>query len=1055
MSKENFNPSPAQDRRPSPQCGEGVVLYSFPPLHIMGRGLGGGVLTKFLALIMSLVLFAACAKRALPEEKVRGFAKFALNGGAAISQANSDEYNPYVIQMGDNYLVLVFGSNRSCGGCSGHNLFIAKSVSAYNNNSVFPAFNSPTVMTVASTPLNYSGRINFAVTAVGNNVRIHLTNAGGTVQATPNIAPDGPYDTTLATIANASGQTGTVIGYSNGDDKIISRQGSTINAYSRLAAYPLTAIPDAGSATTIAAVDSSFTSRYDGFFALVGGQVTSMSYYGSGGKISAVNTAIAKSKITPQSMTLMQGGGTTGPLMFISGTEAGGTSEDLFVVDGLTVWQMWQDLEPKPPGAPATGGGGGGGPDTTPPTIINVTSSTADGSYKNGQNINVQVVFSESVNVVVGGGAIYFAMAVPTSWNATCSSGSGTNTMNCTYSVFGSHNTADLDYFNTTAISLIGGATIKDAAGNNAVLTLPTPGTAGSLAANKNIIIDTAVPTISATAPASSTGVSTAKVSYTLSETVASGNITWTRTGGTADAASPHVQALTGAELNSGAHSNITLTNNPTLVNGTIYSVAFDATDTAGNAATTVTNTNITYNVTSPNTWHTFAGAAASSDFGNSVAILNDGGFVVVGQAGANVPSLGGQSPLNAFSASSDFWIIKYNTDGSVQWHTFAGGAGSDSANSVAKTSDGGFIVAGSANANIASLGGQAPLAAYTSGASIWVIKYTNAGAVQWHTFSGGGGSADAYRIIQASDGSYALSGKSSINVANLGGQAPLNAFAGNDDAWIIKYSSAGAVQWHTFAGASGGFDYGISIDQATDGGFIVAAQAGASVATLGGQAPLISFAGGGGSNFWTIKYNSSGAVQWHTFGGTSSGNYSAQAMAQTTDGGCIVTGYASANVATLGGQTPLNAYTSSVNYWTVKYSSAGAVQWHTFAGATGGQFGRAVIQTNDGGYAVAGNASANVASLGGFSPLNAYSASDDFWLIKYSSLGAVEWHTFSGGANLQQIKSLAQTSAGSYVLAGSSSGNVSALGGYVPLNAYSGSSDFWVVRLLSDGTIQ
>lgn len=329
-----------------------------------------------MALAMTIVTISACAKRALPEEKVRGFAKFALNGGAAISQASSDEYSPYVIQMGDNYLVLVFGSNRSCGGCSGHNLFIAKSVSAYNNNSVFPAFNSPTVMTVASTPLNYSGRINFAVTAAGNNVRIHLTNAGGTVQVTPNISPDDPYDTTLATIANASGQTGTVIGYSNGDDKIIARQGSTISAYSRLAAYPLTAIPDGGSATTIAAVDSSFTSRYDGFFALVGGLVTSMSYYGSGGKITAVNTAIAKSKITPQSMTLMQGGGTTGPLMFISGTESGGTSEDLYVVDGLTVWQMWQDLEPKPPGAPAGGGGGGGGGGVSDPTF-----TPAAGSY--------------------------------------------------------------------------------------------------------------------------------------------------------------------------------------------------------------------------------------------------------------------------------------------------------------------------------------------------------------------------------------------------------------------------------------------------------------------------------------------------------------------------------------------------------------------------------------------------------------------------------------------------------------------------------------------------
>lgn len=365
-----------------------------------------------------LIFFAmGCAKRYLPEEKVRGFAKFVLNGGSAISQSSSDEYSPYVIQMGDNTLVLVFGSNRACGGCSGHNLFIAKSVSAYNNNSVFPAFNSPAVMTVASTPLNYTSRINFAVTAAGNNVRIHLTNAGGTVQVTPNIPMDGPYDTTLATVANASGQTGTVIGYSNGDDKIIARQGSTINAYSRLASYPLTAIPDGGSATTIAAVDSSFTSRYDGFFALVNGQVTSMSYYGSGGKINAVNTAIAKSKITPQSMTLMQGGGTTGPLMFISGTETGGTSEDLYVVDGLTVRQMWQDLEPKPPGAPAGGGSGGGG---SGGTVADPTFTPAAGNYA--MPISVQMSTATSGAIIC-----YTADGVTTpacSATPTCTTGS-------------------------------------------------------------------------------------------------------------------------------------------------------------------------------------------------------------------------------------------------------------------------------------------------------------------------------------------------------------------------------------------------------------------------------------------------------------------------------------------------------------------------------------------------------------------------------------------------------------------------------------------------------
>ena len=147
----------------------------------------------------------------------------------------------------------------------------------------------------------------------------------------------------------------------------------------------------------------------------------------------------------------------------------------------------------------------------------------------------------------------------------------------------------------TNAPTLVDGAiysiayNVTDLAGNAAVTII-----------NTNILYDVTLPVISATAPATGSYVKDTKVSYTLSEAGLSGSITWTQTGGTADGASPHIQALTGAELNSGAHAGITLTNNPTLVDGAIYSIAYNVTDLAGNAAVAVTNTNITYDVTLP-----------------------------------------------------------------------------------------------------------------------------------------------------------------------------------------------------------------------------------------------------------------------------------------------------------------------------------------------------------------------------------------------------------------------------------------------------------------------
>jgi len=150
-------------------------------------------------------------------------------------------------------------------------------------------------------------------------------------------------------------------------------------------------------------------------------------------------------------------------------------------------------------------------------------------------------------------------------------------------------------------------------------------GNAAATVTSNPVTYDTTAPAFSSTAPVTSAYVKDTKVSYTLTEanTVASGSITWTRTSGTADAGSPHVQALTGTELNTGAHSNITLTNNPTLVDGTVYSVAFSATDNAGNTGT-ATNTGVTYDTTAPTVAMTYSPATAIVGIENITATYSE-----------------------------------------------------------------------------------------------------------------------------------------------------------------------------------------------------------------------------------------------------------------------------------------------------------------------------------------------------------------------------------------------------------------------------------------------
>ncbi len=155
-------------------------------------------------------------------------------------------------------------------------------------------------------------------------------------------------------------------------------------------------------------------------------------------------------------------------------------------------------------------------PDTTAPTVDSVSSST-NGAYKVGDTINVTVQFDEAVTVNTTGGTPTLTLETGTTDRTATYTGSSGNTLTFSYTVQAGDVTADLDYTGTTALALNGG-TIRDAAGNDATLTLASPGAAGSLGANNAIVVDTTAPTVASVS--SSTADGTYKIGDTISVTV-------------------------------------------------------------------------------------------------------------------------------------------------------------------------------------------------------------------------------------------------------------------------------------------------------------------------------------------------------------------------------------------------------------------------------------------------------------------------------------------------------------------------------------------------------
>jgi hypothetical protein len=197
----------------------------------------------------------------------------------------------------------------------------------------------------------------------------------------------------------------------------------------------------------------------------------------------------------------------------------------------------------------------------------------------------------------------------------------------------GPHTSLDLsDTTNacTVAQSLVSGAiytfalNATDAAGNSATTVT-----------RANVTFDNAAPVFSAVQPESGAYINNitttaSDVGYTLNEAIASGTITITRTGGIADSGTPHTCTLTGTALSSGIHNPLDLSDTTnsctaavTLVNGSIYTFTFDATDPVGLNATTVTKANVTYDTTFPTiSWTTPVGNAQRYDVADQIVTL-------------------------------------------------------------------------------------------------------------------------------------------------------------------------------------------------------------------------------------------------------------------------------------------------------------------------------------------------------------------------------------------------------------------------------------------------
>jgi hypothetical protein len=383
-----------------------------------------------------------------------------------------------------------------------------------------------------------------------------------------------------------------------------------------------------------------------------------------------------------------------------------------------------------------------------------------------------------------------------------------------------------------------------------------------------------------------------------------------------------------------------------------------------------------------------------------------DGGYIMVGTAGVTNGDVG------FLFGSQDFWVVKLNGVGAVEWKENYGGTGVDYAYGIKQAVDGGYIIVGqSSSTDYDAIGNHGSYDGL-------VIKINSLGVIEWNKILGGVGYDRFYSVDQTIDGGYVVAGHTNSNNGTVTGNHGLN------DAWVVKFDNLGNILWQKLLGGNQG-EYAFAINKTLDGGCVVGCSTQSNNGDVSGNH--------GNDDAWIVKLDGSGTISWQkAFGG--SGTEKAYAVQQASDGGYILAG----NSNSVNGEVSGNH--GDYDFWIVKFTSSGVLEWQKSLGGTGYDSAKSIRQTSDGDYIISGETNSN-----NDGDVTGFHWDNDFWVVKLSSTGNLLWQKALGGFGQDYPYSVTQTTDGGYFVAGytgSSDGDVT---------VYHGDWDFWCAKLSPD----
>ena len=368
-----------------------------------------------------------------------------------------------------------------------------------------------------------------------------------------------------------------------------------------------------------------------------------------------------------------------------------------------------------------------------------------------------------------------------------------------------------------------------------------------------------------------------------------------------------------------------------------------------------------------------------------------------------------------------------------IQWQRCLGGTTIDQGYDIIQTSDSGYAIAGFVNSS----DGDCPDNHGFFNSDVFVARLDPQGKTIWKECLGGTNTDQAYSIIQTTDGGFIIAGSTLSKDGDVSGYHQ-NASYPYADAWIVKLDGNGKKQWqHCYGGT--GEDRAYSIIQTTDGGYAFAGYTGSIDGDVKG--------GHGYEDYWIVKLDPSGTIEWQKCLGGSQSDY-ATSIIQTSDKGYAITGESDSHDGDVTNNHNIGGPSSDV--WVVKLDAAGSIQWQRCFGGNWTDESKQIIETSDGGYAIAALTYSSDGDVTGFHPPTP-PAMWDVWILRLDGNGNLLWEKCFGGTGSEEGMSLVQTADGGFVFTGC----IESSDGDAANRVHYGEDEIWLVKIDSSGIIE